>query len=75
MVRSITKGLVAGITNGQDMVGAYIRERFPGPLSETVLAMADVGDRNQEYDGGVARMNMFFVWQILRAWFGSFSRK
>ncbi|KAF2475417.1 ThiJ/PfpI family protein, partial [Lindgomyces ingoldianus] len=38
-----------GITNGQDMVAAYIRKRWPGTLSETVCKLADVGDRGQYY--------------------------
>ncbi|KAM0795133.1 ThiJ/PfpI family protein [Usnea florida] len=41
-----------GITNGQDMVAAYIREKWPGPLAEAMLAAADVGDRPQEYPAG-----------------------
>ena len=38
-----------GVTNGQDMVAAYIRSKWPGPTAETALAIADVGDRSQEY--------------------------
>lgn len=43
-----------GVTNGNDMVAACCRDsgaRFPGPLVEAVLGMADVGDRPQGYDG------------------------
>ena len=59
---------VAGVTNGNDMVAAYVRETWPGPTAEAVLAMADVGDRGQEYRTGQARDNAWWVWQILRAW-------
>ncbi|KAF6240872.1 hypothetical protein HO173_000664 [Letharia columbiana] len=39
-------------TNGQDMVAAYIREKWPGPTAEAMMALADVGERPHEY--GVA---------------------
>ncbi|KAI9725327.1 MAG: hypothetical protein M1828_003342 [Chrysothrix sp. TS-e1954] len=38
-----------GITNGLDMVSAFLRERWPGILSDTVCAMAEVGDRPEIY--------------------------
>lgn len=50
------------------MVAAYIRERWGGPLAETVCAMADVGDRGAEYPNGTAKENAWWVWQILKAW-------
>ncbi|KAI9829092.1 MAG: hypothetical protein M1832_000115 [Thelocarpon impressellum] len=40
-----------GITNGLDMVAAYLKETLPGPVAGIVLDMADVGDRGQEYPG------------------------
>jgi transcriptional regulator GlxA family with amidase domain len=40
---------VGGITNGMDMVAVYMRQRWPGTLSETVLSMADVQPRNEDY--------------------------
>ena len=58
----------AGVTNGNDMVAAYIRETWPGPTAEAALAMADVGDRGQGYRIGQARDNAWWVWQIFRAW-------
>ncbi|ORX93756.1 PfpI endopeptidase-like protein [Clohesyomyces aquaticus] len=57
-----------GITNGQDMVAAYIRQRWPGSLSETVCAMADVGERGQYYTVGKTRDTAWWVWNIFRAW-------
>ena len=53
------------------MVAAYIRETWPGPTAEAVLAMADVGGRSAEYDTGKGRDNAWWVWQILRAWMRS----
>ena len=50
------------------MVAEYIRTMWPGPTAEAVLAMADVGDRGQEYRNGTASENAWWVWQILRAW-------
>ncbi|KAF2817000.1 class I glutamine amidotransferase-like protein, partial [Mytilinidion resinicola] len=61
-----------GITNGLDMVAAYIRQRWPGPLAEVVCKMADVGERGVEYEIGTVRENGFWVWQILRAWTAGF---
>ena len=55
-----------GLTNGHDMVAAYIRERWPGVTTEAVLAMADVGNRGPEYKTGKAADNMWWLWQILR---------
>jgi hypothetical protein len=31
------------------MVAAFLRQSYPGILSETVCGVADVGDRNVEY--------------------------
>lgn len=38
------------MTNGIDMVAAYLKEKFDPKLAAIVCAMADVGDRKQEYD-------------------------
>lgn len=58
----------AGVTNGQDMVAAYIREKWPGPTAEAILAMADVGDRQQEYGSSKASNNAWWLWTVVRAW-------
>lgn len=58
---------IAGITNGQDMVAAYIRESWPGPAANAVLAMADVGGRSVEYDNSRAVEGAWFGWQVLKA--------
>ena len=56
-----------GITNGQDMVAAYIRENWPGPTANAVLAMADIGGRNVDYESSKAAEGAWFGWQILKA--------
>jgi len=38
-----------GVTNGTDMIAAYLRENFDQQLVKIVCALADVGDRGQEY--------------------------
>ncbi|KAF2008094.1 class I glutamine amidotransferase-like protein [Amniculicola lignicola CBS 123094] len=65
-----------GITNGMDMVAAYMRqsERFEGQLVDTVLAIADVQDRGQEYKAGKVADSAWWVWNILRAWVGGMGR-
>ncbi|KAF2175714.1 class I glutamine amidotransferase-like protein [Zopfia rhizophila CBS 207.26] len=65
----------AGITNGQDMVAAYLRNRWPGRLSETVIAMADVGGRGQEYPTGDARNSAWWVFNIFRTWVGGLIKR
>ena len=50
------------------MVAAYIREKWPGPTSSAMMAMADVGDRSVEYDSARAVDSAWFGWQILKAW-------
>jgi len=60
---------VGGITNGQEMVAAYLREKHAGPATEAVLAMADVGEKGIEYSTGKARDNAFWLWQIIRSVF------
>ena len=57
-----------GVTNGLDMVAAYLKEKYPGSLSDTVCALADVGDRGQEYTTGAVTEKSRWIWNILRAW-------
>lgn len=67
MMSNILANRLGGITNGQDMVAAYIREKWPGPTTEAVLAAAD-GDRGAEYRTGQAAENVWWLWQIFRGW-------
>ncbi|KAH9221466.1 PfpI endopeptidase-like protein [Leptodontidium sp. 2 PMI_412] len=56
-----------GITNGQEMVAAYIREKFPGPAAEAALEMAGVGDKGIEYNRSKSGDTLWWLWQILKA--------
>jgi transcriptional regulator GlxA family with amidase domain len=38
-----------GVTNGTDMIAAYVKEKYPPSLAGFVCAGADVGDRAREY--------------------------
>ena len=49
------------------MVAAYIRENFPGPAAEAVMAMADVGEKGIEYSTGKTKNTVFWLWQIMKA--------
>ncbi|TAQ88219.1 Peptidylprolyl isomerase [Chlorociboria aeruginascens] len=50
-----------GITNGQEMVAAYLREKLPGPVTEAVVAMAEVGEKGIEYSTGKTTATLWFV--------------
>lgn len=63
--------ILGGITNGLDMTAAYIRQRFPGPLADTVCALADVRDRGTQYETGKVREVAWWIWLIHRSWFRS----
>ncbi|EFQ98453.1 hypothetical protein MGYG_01481 [Nannizzia gypsea CBS 118893] len=39
-----------GVTNGNDLVSAYLREHYPLPLVNAILSIADVGERQIEYE-------------------------
>ncbi|KAL2064997.1 hypothetical protein VTL71DRAFT_4137 [Oculimacula yallundae] len=56
-----------GITNGQEMVAAYIREKFPGPAAEAALEMAGVGDKGIDYERSKSGDTLWWLWQILKA--------
>jgi hypothetical protein len=49
------------------MVAAYLREKFPGPVAEAVIAMADVGDRGIDYNTSTTVDSVWWVWQMLKA--------
>jgi hypothetical protein len=50
------------------MVAAYLRDKHPGPATEAVLAMADVGDKGLEYTSGKTKYTIWWLWQISKAW-------
>lgn len=69
---------VGGVTNGNDLVAAYARQKsqyFAGPLVELALILTDVGDRPQEYTTGKTVFTIGVIWQILKAAVMGFGRK
>lgn len=56
-----------GITNGHDLIAEYLRENYPTPLVNAVLAMADVGGRSIAYETPAVGDTGVFLWQVLRA--------
>ncbi|KAH6675522.1 PfpI endopeptidase-like protein [Halenospora varia] len=56
-----------GVTNGQEMVAAYLREKFPGPVSNSVIAMADVGTKGIDYEHHSMFETVWWLWQIVKA--------
>lgn len=56
-----------------DLVGWYMKQKF-GSLADTVLAMADVQVRSQEYDSGKVAFTAWFVWHIFKAWVGGLTK-
>jgi hypothetical protein len=64
-----TNAAQGGITNGLEMIAAFIKEKYPGPLSETICAMADVGDKGETYDTKGSVDTAWWLGQILRALF------
>jgi transcriptional regulator GlxA family with amidase domain len=76
--RSASLWISGGITNGLDMVSAYIHAhpRFGTELADLVCRMADVEDRGQEYATGKVQETGWWVWLILRSWWiGGRSKK
>jgi hypothetical protein len=49
------------------MLAAYLREKFPGPATEAVIAMADVGEKKIDYNTGKTKENLWWFGLILRA--------
>ena len=43
------KMIIGTVTNGNDMIAAFLKQLYPGPLSKTVCSIADVGDRGQDF--------------------------
>jgi hypothetical protein len=64
-----------GISNGCDMVGAYLREKLSPELGGFVCEMADIGDRGIEYGQGKLATGLGFGWTLLRSsWMGLLGR-
>ncbi|KIX93183.1 uncharacterized protein Z520_11037 [Fonsecaea multimorphosa CBS 102226] len=56
-----------GITNGLDLTAAYLHYKVQKELADLVCAMAEVGDRAQDYDSGKASNTLWWMWLILRS--------
>lgn len=53
-----------GITNGHDLVAEYLRENYPAPLVNSVLAIADGPQRPLQYESSPTHDNVLFSsWQ------------
>lgn len=44
-----------------------MRETFPGPATEAVIAMADVGTKGSDYTKSKTSETLWWLWQILKA--------
>ncbi|KIX04528.1 uncharacterized protein Z518_05398 [Rhinocladiella mackenziei CBS 650.93] len=56
-----------GITNGLDLTAAYLHYKVQKELADLVCAMAEIGDRSQDYDGGKASNMLWWIWLIIRS--------
>lgn len=51
------------------MIAAFLREKIPGPLSEIICTMADVGDKGEFYEMDKHVETTWWIGQVLRALF------
>lgn len=73
--------LLGGITNGHDLVIAYLRDHYPALLVNTILAAADITPRPVAYATSATEDTdtVYVVWRVIKAfskavvWF--FSKK
>jgi hypothetical protein len=73
--------VLGGITNGHDLVAAYLHANYPAPLVNTILAVADVAPRPAEYQTTALGDTVYVLLQVIRAipstivqWFSNRSR-
>jgi hypothetical protein len=59
--------LAGGITNGLDLTAAYLHYKVQKELADLVCAMAEIGDRPQDYDVGKASNTLWWLWLVLRS--------
>ena len=62
-----THYILGGVTNGHDVVAAYLHTIYPAPLVNTVLAVADIAPRPAEYQTTPIGDMMYVLVQIIRA--------
>jgi hypothetical protein len=48
-------------------VAAYLHQKVQRELADLVCAMAEIGDRGQDYDSGKATNTLWWLWLILRS--------
>ncbi|KAJ5210776.1 DJ-1 domain InhA-type [Penicillium cf. griseofulvum] len=63
-----------GITNGHDLVIAYLREHYPAALVNTILVAADIPVRPAAYASSAAGDTAYVLWQVIRALPNALSR-
>ncbi|KAJ5154568.1 ThiJ/PfpI family protein [Penicillium coprophilum] len=56
-----------GITNGHDLVIAYLREHYPAALVNIILVAADIPSRPVAYASSATGDTFYVLWQIIRA--------
>ena len=57
------------------MVAAYLKYRWPGALSETVLGMAEVQPRPLNYDQSKVGFITWFLSVLFKAWFQRLTKR
>lgn len=67
LFENLTHYKLGGITNGHDVVAAYLHTIYPAPLVNTVLAVADIAPRPAEYQITPLGDTMYVLVQIIRA--------
>ncbi|KAJ5372617.1 DJ-1 domain InhA-type [Penicillium concentricum] len=63
-----------GITNGHDLVIAYLREHYPAALVNTILVAADIPSRPAAYASSATGDTAYVLWQVIRALPNALSR-
>jgi len=56
-----------GITNGFDLTAAYLHYKVRKELADLVCAMAEIGDRPQDYGTGKASNTLWWIWLLVRS--------
>ncbi|KXG46090.1 DJ-1 domain, InhA-type [Penicillium griseofulvum] len=56
-----------GITNGHDLVIAYLREHYSAALVNTILVAADIPVRPAKYASSATSDTAYVLWQVIRA--------
>ncbi|KAJ5220063.1 DJ-1 domain InhA-type [Penicillium chermesinum] len=57
----------AGITNGHDLVAAYLRQNYPAPVVNAILAIADIAPRPVKFASKPMTDNAWMLLQVITA--------